>query len=372
MRNEKVKILHITFNLCIGGTQQVIRQIVENSDSLRFEHQILCIDGSLGAIGESLIEAGLHVTVYEKQPGVDYQLITFIKSYIKEHAVDMLHCHQYTPYFYGVLGGFLTAAKIIFTEHGRFYPDRHNFKRRLINPLLSFFTDEITAISVATANALTKYEYLNAAKISVIYNGIKDLKDSHESRGALLNDLKLSNQCRYVGTVSRLVPIKNQKMMIKAFSILKKEVSNIKLIIIGDGEIKADLSAYVNQLGLENDVKFTGFINDPQRYIKLFEVFLLSSFSEGASMTLLEAMSLSVPCLVTNVGGNPEIITDKDNGRIVPSDDSKSFAIVLKEMLADENTMGCYGQSARKQYLNKFSVCRMISSYESLYLNCNK
>jgi glycosyltransferase involved in cell wall biosynthesis len=367
-----IKILHITLNLSIGGTQQVVRQIVENTSIESFEHHILCIDGSLGSIGEQLDAKGFLITVYQKKPSIDLNLALFIRTYIKKHFIDVLHCHQYTPYFYGVLGGLTTKVNIVFTEHGRFYPDRHNFKRRLINPLLSFFTDEIVAISGATANALSIYEYLNWSRVKVIYNGMKDLTEVIESRDLLLNDLGLSSEYSYVGTISRLEPIKNQKMMIEAFSILRAEVNDVRLVIIGDGVIRDELESYVTRLGLDQEIKFTGYIDDPQKYMQLFKVFLLSSFSEGASMTILEAMSLSVPCLVTDVGGNPELVIDRVNGRVVPSDDSRLFASALKEMLSDELKLDLYATAARKQFVDKFTVDRMVLSYESMYVNCKQ
>ncbi len=292
MSNSKVKILHITFNMGIGGTEQVIRQIIENSDAEKFCHEILCIDGTVGSLGLALKEKGIYIESIKRQPGVDFKLQRFIRRLIKQRNIDVVHCHQYTPYFYGVLSALWTKARVIFTEHGRFYPDRHNPKRRIINPLLMFVTDYITAISKSTADAVAKYEYMPSQKIRTIYNGINDLKEQERDRLDLLKELGLSDDYRYIGTISRLEPIKNQAMMINAFYVVKQKMPDMKLIIIGGGAKMQDLLDLSKKLGLEKDIIFTGFLDDPQRFIVLFEIFLLSSFSEGTSMTLLEAMSL--------------------------------------------------------------------------------
>ena len=368
MNDAKVKIMHVTFNMRIGGTEQVIRQIIENSAPEKFVHEILCIDGEAGSLGQELKAKGIHIECTQRKTGIDFNLILFIRRLIKVNKIDVLHCHQYTPFFYGALSAIGKAAKVIFTEHGRFYPDRRHVKRRFINPLLALATDHITAISKSTADALAEYEYLRRDRIKVVYNGIRDLQTDKLDKSELLNMLRLEDNHRYIGTISRLEPIKNQAMMIRAFHQTKQLVPELKLIIIGDGAIKSDLIALARSLSIEQDVIFTGFIDNPQKLLSLFEIFLLSSFSEGTSMTLLEAMSLSRPCVVTNVGGNPEIVDNFKTGRLVPSDDVSSFSQAITEVLLDRQLAELYGEAGRSRFLDNYTVNRMIDSYEKVYI----
>ncbi len=367
MKYSTVKILHVTFNMGIGGTEQVIRQIIENSDAEKFSHEILCIDGEVGPLGKELKEKGVDVECTQRQAGTDFKLILFIRRLVKSRGVDVLHCHQYTPYFYGVLGVVGMATRVIFTEHGRFFPDRHHFKRRFINPLLVLMTDHITAISKSTADAMTEYEYVRRDRIDVIYNGIRGLQTKVLGRSALLDELGLAGQYRYIGTISRLEPIKNQVMMIKAFHQCRLVVPELKLVLIGDGAIKSELMALAKSLDIEQDVIFTGFIDNPQKFLSLFEVFLLSSFSEGTSMTLLEAMSLSRPCVATSVGGNPEIVIDHETGRLVPSDDTVLFSEAIAALLQDGELAESYGKAGRARFLKEFTAGHMIRRYHALY-----
>lgn len=367
MKDSRIKILHVTFNMGIGGTEQVIRQIIENSDAEKFAHEILCIDGEIGPLGCALEEKGIHVECTQRQAGTDFKLIRFIRRLIKSRDVDVLHCHQYTPYFYGVLGAAGKRVKVIFTEHGRFYPDRHHFKRRFINPLLVMMTRYITAISKSTADAMAEYEYVPRDRIEVIYNGIRDLQAEAQDRSTLLKALGLDAQYRYIGTISRLEPIKNQAMMIKAFQQSKLKVPELKLVLIGDGAIKSELMALAKSLGVEQDVIFTGFIDNPQRFLGLFEIFLLSSFSEGTSMTLLEAMSLSRPCVATSVGGNPEIVADDGTGRLVASDNAALFSEAITVLLLDKDLRATYGAAGRARFLQAFTAEHMIECYHTLY-----
>jgi glycosyltransferase involved in cell wall biosynthesis len=137
--------------------------------------------------------------------------------------------------------------------------------------------------------------------------------------------------------------------------------------LIGDGAKMQDLKKLTISLGIEQDVTFTGFIDNPQRYITLFEVFLLSSFSEGTSMTLLEAMSLSKPCVVTDVGGNSEVIINKESGLVVLDNDVESFSKAIIRLLENKDEQKKFGRAGRTFFEKNFFVQKMISDYQKLY-----
>ncbi len=362
-----VRVMHLTYDMRIGGTEMVIKNLIEGNDDPTIEMSIFCIETPLGPWGEELQAAGIPITTQARQPGFDTRLIGAIRGHIKEHNIDILHCHQYTPWVYGALAAAFTKTKVIFTEHGRFYPDASSWKRRWVNPILLKLTDHVTAISKATKQALVDYEFIPAERIEVIYNGIKPLIANNEDVQRLRDSLGLSGKHYILGTVARLDPIKNQKMMINAFSSVLQTQPEAKLIIVGDGEEMSSLREQVKQLGIQNSVIFTGYKPQPSAYIALIVVFLLSSFSEGTSMTLLEAMSLGKPCIVTNVGGNPEIITNGTNGYVTPNDDAEEFAKATVALLKDQNLYEKMSGAAQQVFNEKFNVTDMSQRYHNLY-----
>jgi glycosyltransferase involved in cell wall biosynthesis len=169
--NKKKRILHLAHEMGVGGTQQVIRQLISHLDQEEFECSVACIDGYVGMLGEQLQADGVPIHVFDRKPGFDRALIRDIKALLVEQSFDLIHCHQYTPYTYGVLAAMFLDVKVVFTEHGRFYPDTYSWKRRLLNPLLQRRTNAIVAISAATADALKKYEWFSRGAVEVIYNG---------------------------------------------------------------------------------------------------------------------------------------------------------------------------------------------------------
>jgi len=366
VKREKIKILHVTFNMGIGGTERVILQLINGLDSDCYECSILCIDGEIGSIGNSLQEKGIQIISYNRKDGFDASLILYLHRLIKQQQFNVLHCHQYTPYFYGALSSIFTKCKVIFTEHGRFYPDRYSWKRRIINQILYLTTDSITTISKATKDALIRYEWMPKKAISVIYNGIEPAQCSSQTY-ELKKELRINEEDLLLGTISRLDPVKNQKMMIDAFYEVNKAKANTKLLIVGDGPSRERLEKHAIKLKLDNSVIFTGFQTSPDEYLALMDVFLLSSFTEGTSISLLEAMSLGKPSVLTDVGGNSEVIDNGTHGFLTQSNDVLQFSDKILTLLMDNNLRAKLGDNSKVRFLNTFGIKIMIDTYQQLY-----
>ena len=364
----KINILHLTYDMGIGGAEQVIRNLVEGTDLARFNPAVLCLDNKIGALGIKLKKNGYRVSSMDRKPGLDFNLIKAIRYYVKKNKIGILHCHQYTPYTYGLLSALYTNVKVIFTEHGRFYPDRYKWKRVLVNPVFSLRTSAITSISNATRDALVKYELMPRKRIEVIYNGLKDLSGLQGDDALLRQSMGIKEGDLILGTISRLDPIKNQRLMFEAFKEIRNIYRNTKLIIVGDGPLRGELERQSELLGIKDCVIFTGFQVDPQKYLGIMDIFLLPSLSEGASMTLLEAMSFCKPCVVTNAGGNPEIVLDGETGFVTPNCDKEAFIIAIKKLLDNVSLRKKTGDSGRKRYETHFTLERMVSLYQDLYL----
>lgn len=365
-----MNIAHLTYDMRIGGTEKVIANIIQGSDKNSCTHQILCIEEPLGPFGEELKEQGIQVTCWHRAAGFDISLIRNIRKFIKANDIDILHCHQYTPWSYGALACIGLCTKVLFTEHGRFYPDTSSTKRRFINPVLHKFTSAVTAISAATKQALVDYEFLPQNSIEVIYNGIKPLSYEDSDKEVverLRAEHNVAKSTLLIGTVARLDPIKNHALMIDATSQLIKKGVDIHLIIVGDGEMRDEIDSQIDKLDLHGNVTLTGYITHPKNYLQLFDIFLLTSFSEGTSMTLLEALSLGLPVIVTNVGGNPEIVEHNQQGIVIDNDDLDGLTQAI-EMLTNTETRRQMSKSGKARFDTYFTDKVMVEAYEQLYV----
>lgn len=362
-----MKVMHVTFDMRIGGTEMVIKNIIEGNNDPDIEMSIFCIEAPLGPWGEDLKAAGTPIAVEARLPGFDKSLINKIRKHIKENDIDILHCHQYTPWVYGTLAAAFTKTKVIFTEHGRFYPDSSNWKRKLVNPVLNKFTSAVTAISEATSDALVVFECIKKSDIEVVYNGIKPLEPSTGELSALKISLGLPESAFVFGTVARLDPIKNQSMLIEAFAEAEKCIAEAYLLIVGDGELMTSLSQQVTRLGLQHKVTFTGYKANPTNYLAIMDVFLLPSLSEGTSMTLLEAMSIGKPCVVTNAGGNPEIVAHSKTGLVTANDNQEELKEALITISESEKMQTLFSENAIVRFHELFHVSKMMAQYSKIY-----
>ncbi|WP_334064094.1 glycosyltransferase [Alteromonas genovensis] len=350
-----MKVMHVTYDMRIGGTEMVIKNLIEGNTDANIDMSIYCIEAPLGPWGEELAQSGISITTQERKPGFDTSLIKTLRQHIIENNIDILHCHQYTPWVYGVLAAAFTKTKVIFTEHGRFYPDSSSWKRTIVNPLLALITNQITSISEATKQALVTFENLPSSRIKVIYNGITPLSIETEAVANIKRGLDLENASVIFGTVARLDPIKNQIMMINAFSKVLKALPDAKLLIVGDGEMWEHLHERVESLGISDSIIFTGYIAKPANYIGAIDIFLLSSLSEGTSMTLLEAMSLGKPCVVTDAGGNSEVIKHDSTGYVVENDNSQEFANAMLSLATQHHVYERFSTASVDRWVKEFS-----------------
>jgi glycosyltransferase involved in cell wall biosynthesis len=364
---QPIRVLHITYDMRIGGTEMVIKNIIEGQDPSATEMLIFCIEEPLGPWGIDLQKSGINITLKHRRDGFDVSMIKAIRQCIVENKIDIVHCHQYTPWVYGALAAVGKKTKVIFTEHGRFHPDSSSWKRKLINPLLLSITDSVTAISAATKQALADYEFIPSKYSQVIYNGISPKNIQNESKAAIREKLALAPSTFILGTIARLDPIKNHLMMVNSLKLCIEQGLDLHLIIVGDGETRNEIEALVEELDLAKYVTITGYLKDPTEYLNSFDLYLLTSFSEGTSMTLLEAMSIGLACVVTDVGGNPEIIKHEENGLVVASDDAIALSHAITLLCKNPERLSDFASSSLSRFRDNFSQDIMSTNYSVLY-----
>lgn len=364
---NKKNILHIIHSMDMGGAEKLVSSFVRKTDRNVFNINICCLD-RIGVLGEDLRERGFSVTVLRRKPGIDWDLIIRLHKLLREKHIDIIHAHQYTSFFYAALArNFSRKPDIIFTEHGRFYPEFRRLKRVLFGPLLSQFASEIISVSEATKEAMVRYDNFSRKKIKVIYNGIK-FKTGEFDFALKRKELNLSPEDFVLVNAARLDPIKNHMMLIRAMQKISITRPDCKLIIAGDGSEYKRLSGEIKKIGLTDAIRFLGYRDDIAAIFQVSDLFLLSSFSEGTSVTLLEAMHAGLPAVVTNVGGNPEVLKDNETGFLVDSNDDEAMAKKILLLYHDRKLANRLGALAKERAETLFSFENMMRQYEALYM----
>jgi len=364
-----VRVAFVVHVMQVAGAEVLVTETIRRLETA-IEPVVLCLD-AIGPLGEELQRAGVPVIALGRKSGLDWATAGAIARQVRERDLDVVHAHQYTPFFYGGLGAWWAGrqTKVIFTEHGRHYPDVVSPKRRLANRLvLRRLADRVTAVCEFSARALAVNDGFEAESVEVIENGIDvERYDAVADRRALREQLNLDATRRYIACIARFHPVKDHHMLIEAFARVARDLPDVDLLLVGDGPLRPDLQAQVAAIDLQSRVRFMGVRSDVPEILKAVDVFALTSVSEAASITLLEAMATGLPVVVTNVGGNPEIVRAGIDGELVPRGDAAEMGDALRKVLTHSTLARSMGLNGAQQVRERYRLDRTIERYARIY-----
>lgn len=364
---RKINIMHTVLSLEMGGLEKVVADTVSGMDRELFNVEICCFD-ELGHFAARLPEKGVKVSLLGRSSkGYDAAFPFKLGKMLFRRNIDILHMHSGT-FFLGAQAALLAGGKkTVYTDHGR-----HLVEPRLLpamDRISGFFAKKIVAVSKELENYLINVIRLPAHKTMTIINGIDTgvFRKKEKSR-KLLNELGIPEGNLIMGSVGRLAPVKDQASMIEAFCVLAGNRTDLTLLIVGDGPLFAELRKLSEEKGVSDRVVFTGKRSDTPDLMNLMDIFLLTSLSEGTSISLLEAMACGATPVVTDVGGNPSIVRHNFNGLLVRPKDQPQLVNNLKFLLENGQARLQLSEEAVRTVRERYSLDNMISSYRDVYM----
>jgi sugar transferase (PEP-CTERM/EpsH1 system associated) len=362
-------VCHIIHALGLGGAEVLVDQMVRRM-SQRFRCVVAVLD-EVGEIGERLRRDGFVVECLNRSPGIDMKCARRLHAFAEQQGVDVLHAHQYTPFFQAMLSRGLTGQRpVVFTEHGRHHPDLPSAKRILANRLMLRRQDRIVACGEAVRTALVKKEGLPAGRVEVIYNGV-DLEElgtaAPDARNRIRQEFGFTASDFVVIQVARLHPLKDHRTAVRTMARLQDSRTGLRLLIVGEGEQRAAIEADVAQAGLESLVRLTGSRTDISDLLAASDAFLLTSRSEGIPLTVIEAMAAELPVVATDVGGLGEMVQSNLNGYLAPAGDEIALATALQHLHDDPCLRRGMGEVGNHMAHQRFSLSLMLDRYAAVY-----
>ena len=366
-----VRVAFVVHAMQVAGAEVLIRETIRRLGK-RIEPGIVCLD-RVGAIGEELAAQGVPVVCLERKPGLTPRTGLKLARALAPLRPEVVHAHQYTPFFYAALAKpLLRPARLVLTEHGRHFPDAVSSARRAVNRLaLDPLADAVTACCEFSRRALTVKDGFRGSRIELVENGI-DPEQYRPNLGAaeraeLCESLGLPPGRRYLVHVARHHPVKDQKTLIDGFALVAPEFPGVDLVLVGDGPLRGELEARARGLGLAGRVRFAGIQPNVRDWLAVAEVFALTSVSEAASLTLLEAMATALPVVVSAVGGNLELARPGLEGLAFARGDSGELAARLRALLADPAMRQGLGRAGRARVVGVFRLDATIARYDAIY-----
>lgn len=359
-------VLHV---MQVAGAEVLVREFIRRLGPRIVPH-VYCLD-AIGPIGEELIAAGVPVIAFGRRPGVDWPLVGRMAARMRADDIDVVHAHQYTPFFYASLAARRSGRRphVIFTEHGRHYPDVVSWRRRFANRVFfSRLADVTTAVCQFSADALRTIDGFSRKPVLVIPNGIDvDRYDTEESRDRIRSRLGLDPRRRYVTIVARFHPVKDHATLVRAFGLVASRHDDVDLLLVGDGPLRADIERQIATLSLDSRVRLVGVQRNVADWLHASDIFVLCSVSEAASLTLLEAMACGLPVVVSAVGGNPELVRRDVDGLHVGRGDAAAFAEVIRHLLDHPEVRDRMGRAGAERIRSEFRIGTTVDRYAALF-----
>ncbi|WP_334178687.1 glycosyltransferase [Pseudoxanthomonas sp.] len=362
-------IVHVIDSLEFGGLERVVADLAIAQAAHGHAVSIFSLCDTEG-FRPLLAEAGVPVTIGHKRGGADPRLIRLLRASLLDRSVDVVHTHNFVPSYYAV-----TATRFALRRPA-VVNTCHNMGGRLGNRRLRWLyqwslkhSQKIAMVGTKVRDHLLARDLVPAAKSGTVMNGIPVDHFQHSSiaRTQVRDELGIAPDALVVGTVGRLVELKNQRLLLEAVAGLLPSRPDTRVILAGDGPLRDTLQAFAGQLGLQDAVVFTGPRKDIPRLLSAFDVFALPSRTEGLSIALLEACAAGLPLVATRVGGNDEIVQENHTGLLIPPDDVNALRTALSRLLHDPGERLRMGARAREWVLEHGSIDVMRKNYDALY-----
>ena len=360
------RVLQVVLSLSPGGTERLVIDICRRLGH-GFDVSVCCLDGE-GAWASELRDRDIEVIALNRRSGFRPEIGRQIARLAEERGVDLLHCHQYSPFVYGRLAKYwLPRLKLVYTEHGRLSDAPPSWKRQLVNPVLSRFDGPIVAVSDELRRFMIDSRFPRE-RVAVIHNGIDTAAlpspgDRHRARILL----GLKDEAFVAVTVARMDPVKNFPCLLDAFALVRQVVPHAVLLMVGDGPERAALTERAAQPDLAGSVVFLGLRPDVRAVLPAADLYVNSSISEGISITILEAMASGLPVVATAAGGTPEVLADGSAGVLVPIRNPIRLAQAMVALAADPGARATLATLGRRRVESSFTIQRMVAEYARLY-----
>lgn len=366
---RKIRVLQLVDDLKVGGLEQIIYDIATKLDQNKYRVSVWCF-GRGGEIADRLKENRVDV----KFINIDsyYNILNILKLAIlvKKYEPDIIHSHTYFSNTIGRIAGIISRVPVMISHVHNVYS---NYSKRnlLIERLLSNYTDKVICCSEAVRNFVLKYEKINMHKTVIIYNGVNHREIQRSQDISYLREfLGIYKNVITIICVASLTEKKGHEYLLKAILEIEKEFQKLKFIIVGDGPLKKRLKNLAEELNIQDLVIFTGIRNDIPNLLKIADIFVLPSLTEGLPLAAIEAMSVGLPVVATAVGGVPEIIKDGITGYLVPPKNPKALGNTILNLIKDKKNMEKVGLNGKKVIIENFTTEKMINKLEKLYVHC--
>lgn len=363
-----LKVAQVALSLEVGGLEVLVYHLAKRLKAQGHDCTIFCLD-TLGSLGERALGEGIDVQCIGRRGGVlDLATIRHLRRLIRAGGYSVVHTHNMEAMFYGALAAlFAGPSGVIHSQHG--LPSPFAAANRLKGRLAAGCVDRFVTVSQDVNRFVTDHHLVRPGKTLTILNGIDTdhFTPDPEAHREIRTRLAIGDSDPVLICVARLSEIKNHLRLVTQFVELAKRQPRCRLLLVGDGPMRDSIESAIQSAGLHDRIVLCGEQMEIAAYLAAADLFVLTSDSEGISVSILEAMSCGLPPVVSCVGGNREIVHDGENGYCIPLERIEQLPTLVDDLLSDTSRMQSMSRKARDTVVEGFSISAMVDSYLAEY-----
>ncbi|RPJ64397.1 MAG: glycosyltransferase family 1 protein [Acidobacteria bacterium] len=359
-------VLHFVCS-SLGGAAHHLSQLIEQPTFRDYRIGVIMPEDGDARVVRDIVGTGAELITLGSRRQLSWADTGRLPGLLKRFAPDVFHLHGLRASTLGRLAVLAVSnrPKIVYTVHGfhvLYYPPLRRRAALILERSLARLTDRFICVSEADSRALVACRVTNPSRVTTILNGI-DLKPTETN---VAEEFRLVGK-KVITTVCRLHPQKDLDTLIEAFSLVSDRHPEAVLLLVGDGPLRSSLEANVTARGLDGKVIFTGTRADVEAFLRVTDVFCLSSRWEGTALVLIEAMAARLPVVASDVEGIREVVINGDTGILTSPRDPTSLADALSRCLSDPVLSERLAAAGRDRYTKIFTAARMAAETEAVY-----
>ena len=379
---QYISILFVIDGLEFGGGERTFLQLIRGLLCERYAiHVATSPEGDFFKV---LTRMGIDVVPLDLRKRVNVKNIKRLSEIVRERKINIVHSQGGRADFYARIAvrRLKPKVKVVNTVampvKGYDVGALRKGVYRFFDWLSERYADRFIVVSEVLRETLLSSYKIPPDKVIKIYNGIElneyrpNGKGVRSQKSEVRSEFGLSKDAPVIGTIGRMVWQKGFEYLVECIPEIVRTYLDTKILIVGDGPLRERLEALSKELGVRDNVIFTGFRSDIKELLSAVDLLVIPSLLEGFPMVTLETMAMAKPIIATNIDGITEQITDGVDGILVPPKNPSALAKAVIRVLNDKETARNMGLAARKKVEQEFSVGKMVAETEKVYMSLLK
>lgn len=372
--DEAPLVAHVIYRLAAGGLENGLVNVINGLSEQRFRHAVICLK-DYTEFRSRIERQDVGLYALNKPDGKQIDVYFRLWALLRRLRPQIVHTRNLGALDCAFIAALAGVAHRIHGEHGWDMVDLHGTSRkyRLLRRAANTVVERYVTVSEHLAAWLSDDVGIRAQKVEHICNGVDTtrFRPGTGQRPSGAPDFLADPDALIIGTVGRMETVKDPCTLVRTFIHLLDSVpdarSRLRLIMVGDGSLRGEVQALLEQAGAGELAWLPGERDDIASLLRTMDVFVLPSLNEGISNTILEAMATGLPVIATRVGGNSELVQDGRTGSLVEAQEPVSMAQAVQRYALDGELRERHGREARERVEREFSLDVMVARYGALY-----